>query len=194
MRTLFPSFILLILVLASASASAQGPGILYDNGLVCPGGCYAAWQINGGHVVSDSFFVNTNVKVTGFDLYVWEFPDDKVLRIQWSITSAPFGGTIYGSGATLLNDSFYYQNEFGYNIDKLTVTGLNIPLPPGSYWITLQNAVDRQHVSVLWDANGGAFCHSLGCPSSAFESQAGRIYSETFDIRGVHLPGAEDSE
>ena len=190
MRRLLAAFFLLLAAFWSNSANAQSPGILYDNGLACPGYCHDAWQINDGYVVTDSFFVNTSVRVTGFDFWSWEFPNDRVLRVQWSISSDPFGGTIFGSGSALVHDQFLAVNEYGFDIDQVTVTGLDVSLPRGRYWITLQNVVDEQHSPVYWDENSGQGCHSLGCPSTAFENQLGTIPSETFDVRGVHLPGA----
>jgi hypothetical protein len=185
------SFVVLLLgvsILAVLPAAAQGAGILYDNGPVCPGYCHDAWQINGGYAVSDTFLAVTGSTVTGFDFWLWEFPGDRVFRVEWSITSSEFGGTTYGSGTSLVaSDKFQGVNEYGYDIDKVTVTGLHVSLPPGTYWINLQNAVDEQHYPVYWDENSGEYCHSPGCPSMASESQLGTIPSETFDIRGTHV-------
>ena len=192
MRKLLASLVLLLL--AVISASAQGAGILYDNGTSpCQGGCTDAWTINNGHVVSDSIFVTTSSKVTGFEIWTWEFPGDKVLRIGWSITSSPFGGTIYGSGTALVrSDVLLGVNEYGYDIDKVTVTGLNVDVPAGTSWINLQNAVTEMHNPVYWDENSGNDCHSPGCPSSASDNQVGTIPSETFDVQGTHRPGTDD--
>jgi len=191
MRRFLATLFCLLAALLTVPAYGQSPGILYDNGLPCPGYCHDGWQINDGFVVTDTFYVNTNVRVSGFDFWVWEFPGDRVLRVQWSISSEPFGGTIYGRGTTLTHDVFQGQNEYGYDIDKVTITGLNIALPRGTYWLTLQNVVDEQRDPVYWDENSGEYCRSLGCPSSAYENQLGTIPSETFDIRGVHQPGAD---
>lgn len=192
MKTTFAMFLVLFTLCAIIPAIAQSPNILYDNGPVCPGYCHSAWQINDGYGVSDSFFVSTNVEVNGFDFWTWEYPGDKVLRVQWSITSAPFGGTVYGSGANLVNDVFQAQNEYGYDIDKVSLKGLGITLPRGTYYFNLQNIVDVERNPVYWDENSGEYCHSPGCPSSAVENQLGTIPSETFDIRGVHRPGTDD--
>jgi len=194
MRITLASLVLLFVALAASTAIAQGAGVLYDNGFACPGYCHDAWQVNGGYVVSDSFFLITNSRVNGFDFWAWEFPGDKVLRVQWSITSEEFGGTTYGSGTTLVAaDQFQGQNEYGYDIDKITVTGLNVVLPSGTYWLNLQNVVDVQRYPVYWDENSGEYCRSRGCPSLASDNQIGTIPSETFDIRGAHLPGDDQS-
>ncbi len=81
--------VILCLTLAALPASAQ---VLYDNG---PGNGNAdAWQINGGHVVSDSFQVSADSIMTGFALYVWELPGDTLTSVDWSITTEENGGTV----------------------------------------------------------------------------------------------------
>jgi hypothetical protein len=183
---------LLFSLLVIASAAAQSPGILYDNGTYCQGGCTDAWQINQGIVTSDTFFLTSTSKVTGFDFIAWEFPNDRILRIQWSITSSEFGGTTYGSGnAIVAHDQFLGLNEYGFDLDKVTVTGLDVDVPAGTYWINLQNAVTEMHEQAYWDENSGTDCHSRGCPSSASENEVGTIPSETFDIRGIPSAGGD---
>ena len=101
MRTLLVSIALLFPLLSATPSSAQQGSLLYDNGLPCPFECHDAWPLNQGLAVSDTFVVNGNAQVTGFDIYTWEFPGDRVLSIQWAITSSEFGGTVYGSGTAL---------------------------------------------------------------------------------------------
>ena len=60
--------------------------VIYENGPV--NGTTDAWTINFGYIVSDTF-VPSDGSVTGFDLYVWEFPGDIMTSVQWSITSSP---------------------------------------------------------------------------------------------------------
>ena len=191
MRRLLAAFFLLTITAFVLPTYAQDPGVLYNNGPVCPRSCQDAWQINGGYLVTDSLVVNSNARVTGFDFWTWEYPGDRVLRVEWSISSDPFGGTVYGTGMTLVHDMPISLNEYGFEIDKVTVTGLNLVLPPGTYWLTLQNAVVSHNDPVYWDENSGDFCHSPGCPSSADENSVGTIPSETFDVRGVRLPASD---
>ncbi|HZP24974.1 MAG TPA: PEP-CTERM sorting domain-containing protein [Terriglobales bacterium] len=185
---------LLFVGLATISASAgNSAGILYDNGVVCPGGCMDAWELNMGFAVSDSFFATANSRVTGFDIWVWEDPGDRMLRLNWQISSGEFGGgTLYGQGTTLVQDSFIAVNEYGFDIDKVTLTGLSVNIPAGTSWLTLDNAVTADHNPVYWDENSGVGCHSQGCPSQAEESQFGTIPSETFDIRGFRTGTDQD--
>jgi uncharacterized repeat protein (TIGR03803 family) len=150
--------------------------VIYENGPV--NGTTDAWTINFGYVVSDSF---TGGGVDGFDIWVWEFPGDTVTSVDWSITSDPNGGTVYGSGTASVTDTFISTNQYGYNIDKISASGLNAG-GGGTVYLNLQNAVIPSGDPVYWDENSGQGCHSGGCPSQAVESGVGTIPSEAFDI------------
>lgn len=193
MRTLFVSLAALSLVLLAAPASAQSGDILYNNGVLpCHLGCTDAWDINQGIVTSDTIFLTANARVTGFDFWAWEYPMDRVLRIGWSITSSENDGTVYGSGTALVDDHGGQLNEYGFDVDQVTLTGLDVNLAGGTYWLNLSNAVTAMHDPVYWDENSGYACHSPGCPSLASESQVGTIPSETFDLRGVYRQGSDE--
>ena len=111
---------------AAVGAGHSSPqDLLYENGPA--NGTTDAWTINFGYVVSDTFTLtdpNNQYTITGFDFYAWELPGDVVTAMDWSITSAPNGGTVYGSGTASganLVDSFISTNQFGYDIDKVSV-------------------------------------------------------------------------
>jgi len=154
--------------------------VAYENGPV--NGTVDAWTINFGYVVSDSFTLSKKYTLTGYDFWVWEFVGDSALTVDWLISSDPYGGTIYGSGTASLADSFLSTNEYGYNIDRLTVSGMNLALEAGTYYLTLQNATTAASQPVFWDENSGTGCHSAGCPSLAYESMAGTVAGEAFDV------------
>ena len=95
---------------------------------------------------------------------------------------------MYGSGVASghnLTDQFISVNQYGYDIDKITVTGLNVPLSSGAtYWLNLQNATVPSGDPVFWDENDGVGCtgddgHGGGCPSEASER------SDRFDWCGI---------
>src|SRR5271157_1703842 len=130
--------------------------VIYENGPA--NGTTDAWTINFGYVVSDSF-VPSNTPVGGFDLYVWEFPGDTMSSLQWSITSAPNVGTVYGSGTvsgSSLTDTVISTNQYGYDIDKISTTSLNVNITSGStYWFNVFNATVPSGDPVFWDENSG---------------------------------------
>src|SRR5271166_3624725 len=120
---------ILCLALAAVPAFAQWS---YDNGPI--NGTTDAWTINFGFVVSDTFFTNaSNDSVTGFRLGVWQIPGDVTSQLDWSITgseNAPCPSELcLGSGTASgknLTDTFISTNQFGYDIDVIAVTGLNV--------------------------------------------------------------------
>jgi PEP-CTERM motif len=182
---------LLCLTLAMLPASAQ---VLYDDGPI--NGTTDAWTINFGYITSDSFTLFNNSKVGGFNFGAWELPGDTLTSVDWSITSQPFSGNVFGSGTaggSNLTDQFISTNQYGYDIDKITVTGLNVNLASGStYWLNLQNAVVPSGDPVYWDENSGIGCTGdngmgEGCPSQAASScfECDNIPSESFDINGT---------
>jgi hypothetical protein len=170
--------LLLACVALVVPASAQ----VYSNGPA--NGTVDAWTINFGYVVSDTFGLSSATTVTGFDFAVWALPGDTPLTVDWSITSGENGGTSYGSGTASLTSSFISSNQYGYDIDKETVSGLNVKLAAGTYWLNLQNAVTSGGNPLYWDENSGVGCKGTGCPSMASESAVGTIPGEAFDIFG----------
>lgn len=67
---------------------------------------------------------------------------DVMTSVDWSFTSSSNGGTVYGSGtASGLNlaDQFISINQYGYDIDKTTPSGLRVTIPvgPTAHWLTL---------------------------------------------------------
>jgi PEP-CTERM motif len=163
----------------------------YSNGPI--NGTTDAWTINFGFVVSNSVCCRTEQDdsgggiVTGFMFGVWEFPGDTMSSVDWSLTTGENSGMVLGSGTASgfnLTDKFISSNEFGFNIDEITVTGLNVNVGNGAnpYWLNLQNAVVPSGDPVYWDENSGVGCTGDGCPSSASESSVGTIPSEAFTI------------
>jgi hypothetical protein len=172
----------LCLALVAIPASSQ---VLYDNGPI--NGTTDAWAINFGYIVSDTFTLSANSTVGGFDFGVWEDAGDMLTSLDWSITKFEQFGTVYGSGTASgknLVDQFISSNQYGYDIDKITVTGLNVGLSGGTYWLNLQNAMVPSGDPVYWDENSGFGCQSNGCPSAASENALGSIPAEAFTITG----------
>jgi len=177
--------LLATLCLALASVPAWAQNWSYDNGPI--NGTTDAWTINFGYVVSDSY-VASGSNVTNFSFGVWEFPGDTMTSVDWCITIGENSGNVFGSGTASganLTDTFISTNQFGYDIDKISVTGLNVPELSGvTYWLNLQNAAVPSGDPVFWDENSGVGCGGIGCPSLASESAVGTIASEAFTIGG----------
>ena len=170
------SLTILLLALAAAAASAQ---VLYDDGPI--NGTVDAWTMNFGFTPSDSFVVAPNSTVTGVVFGAWEYAGDRMTSVDWEITQEELSGTVFGTGTASgknLTDQFISVNQYGYDIDQITVTGLNVNLAKGGeYWLTLTNAVVPSGNPVYWDENDG--------PSYASETVLGSIPSESFQIIGT---------
>jgi PEP-CTERM motif len=190
---------LLCLALAAIPSTAQYDSFSgqYDNGPI--NGTTDAWTINFGYVVSDTF-TGLGDYAFQFSFGVWELPGDTMSSVQWSITSGENSGTVYASGSASgsnLTDSFISSNQYGYNIDTITVTGINVYTSSATtYWLNLQNAAVPSGDPVYWDENSGAGCGGLngtkqGCPSMASESAVGTIPSEAFTF-GISRQGTPE--
>ena len=188
---------LTILCLALAAIPAVAQNWSYDNGPI--NGTTDAWTINFGYIVSDSYIAQGS-SVNSFSFGVWEFSGDSMSSVDWSITLDENSGTVFGSGTATkgggaggkLVDTYISSNQYGYNIDRIDVTGLNVPELKGvTYWLNLQNAVVPSGDPVFWDENSGAGCGGSGCPSLASESAVGTIPSEAFTVGGGSTPGAQ---
>src|SRR5271157_604171 len=119
-------FALTVLCLMLAAIPAVAQNWSYDNGPI--NGTTDAWTINFGYIVSDSYIAG-GTNVTGFQFGTWEFPGDVLSSVDWSITSGENGGTVFGSGTASgknITDQFISTNQFGYDVDKITVSGLNV--------------------------------------------------------------------
>ncbi|HZU45365.1 MAG TPA: PEP-CTERM sorting domain-containing protein [Terriglobales bacterium] len=174
------SLAVLCLMLAVAPASAS---TLYSNGPI--NGTIDAYTINFGYQVTDSFTLTSGATVTNVDnIGLWLFPGDKPLTVDWSITSQPFGGTVYGSGTANFSSQFLYTNGYGYDIYSGMITFPGVNLGAGTYYIELQNATTAQSNPLYWDQNNGA--------SLAYDSALGQIPSESFEITGGSNSGVPE--
>jgi hypothetical protein len=170
MKVRFASLSLLALCLTLAAVPAMAD--IYNNGPI--DGNTDAWTINSGFVVSDTFTTGGGA-ITGLSFGAWLLPGDTVTSVEVSITSQEFGGTTFFDGTVNLSESNCAGNGFGANV--CTETGsFNTTLAAGTYWLNLQNANVPSGDPVYWDENSG--------PSSASQSSAGTIPSESFTILG----------
>jgi hypothetical protein len=87
---------------------------------------------------------------------------------------------LYGSGTSPTKDQFISTNQYGYDIDEITVTGLNVGLSGGTYWLNLQSAKVSSGDPEYWDENNGVGRkgdNGMGgnCPSE-LRTRAGRSF------------------
>jgi len=180
------SLTLLLLALVAIPAMADN---IYDNGPI--NGTTDGWTINFGFVVSDTFNVSgAGATITGLNFGAWLFVGDTLVSAEVSITSDPFGGTSYFDGTVQFSQGNCVGNQYGFNVCTETSASFNgLALQPGTYWVTLQNAVVNTGDPVYWDENSGIGCHSPGCPSEVSENSEGTIPPESFDVTGSYGGG-----
>jgi uncharacterized repeat protein (TIGR03803 family) len=150
-------------------------GIVYSNAGI--DGFTDAWTINFGFVVSDTFAVGSGSGISGMSFGAWLFPGDIVTSAEVSFTSEPNGGTTYFDQMLSFSQNGCFTNNFGFSVCEETSGSFSIPgLPPGTYWVNLQNATTPSGDPVYWDENNG--------PSQAYYSGVGTIPSESFTLTG----------
>ncbi len=160
-------------LLAAAPASAA---VLYDNGAIISAN--DSYPINFGFKVSDSFTLASNSTVTGVNFGGWTL-GDLIDTVDWSITSAPLGGTSFGTGtANVSIDPGFtpVTNGLGFDVNAYSFTIPALDLTAGGYWLNLQNGVTANGTLAAWGINGG--------PSQAFQNGNIPISSKSFQIIG----------
>lgn len=180
---------LLLLFCASAFAADT---IVYSNG-PDPGNI-GYWAINHGDAVTDSFTLRapTTIHVIKFSIY--DANDrNQPLTATWAITTQPFGGNVIagGNNAPLI---FYWRgfaNQFLFSQWEMGIM-VDITLPPGTYWLQMQNVVTRWGTWAFWGETDGTGCSPLeNCPSSAYfwdaltSHQVQPVGSESFELWGL---------
>jgi len=173
----FPLFVAVCLALVIPASA----GTLYNNGSsnFDTGG----WALNSSDVISDSFSITCQgCQATGFTVGVWEYPGDKVLSVDWSISLTENGAPIPGGSGTVSGNNlinvYVSSNAWGYDADLVTAAIGSVSLNPNTtYWLNLTNAVvSTPSDPAYWDENSGR--------SMASESALGTIPSESFSIQG----------
>lgn len=159
---------------------------VYSNGPI--NGGIQAYSFTGasGWQVADSFVLGTSTTVTGFSIGAWVQPFDQPVSTGWEIlTGGPGwqGGTVVAQGTSTFSN-VYWGKTSGYFADYFdiytsTVSGLDVPLAGGTYWLELLNGTTQEPGnSIYWDETDG--------PATAYQNQgAGLIGSQAFTINGA---------
>jgi hypothetical protein len=167
------------IVLTAGAASADS--IVYNNdfGGVISGdnAVEAAWPINFGSSLSNSFVLINSASLTGVNLLAWETPGDATTSLNWYILdngnpTDPFSGTsgvtTIASGTVAPTDTFQSMNIGGWDIDELSFSISTPALTAGTtYWLQIDTAVSANGNSVYWDQSDG--------PSTAYSNAAGLL-------------------
>lgn len=174
---------ILVLCAATISVPILAQNIVYENGPI--NGQGLGWPINYGFFLGDSFTVaNASSTINGVSFGAWMYPGDVLTSAEvWINSDAGLGGTTYFDQVVNFTASNCFINGQGFNICAETATFDGPTLDRGTYWLSLGNASVPNGDEVFWDDNGGAGCHSLGCPSQTWFNE-GTIPSEAFSVLG----------
>ena len=174
----FALFVALCLSLAVVPAMADET--LYSDGPY--NGQTNAWMVGNGFTVSDSFTLGKAAQIKALSFVAWVYPGSTPNYIEFSITSDEFGGATYStSKSNIKTPTILGTNEFGYQLDQVTVDGLSINLDAGTYWLNIQKVLTDTGDPVWWDENSG--------PSMASQDALGTVPAESFEILGGDQSG-----
>lgn len=177
-----------------ALAPLRADVVLYDNGPY--NGDFNAVAICCGQDIENSFTLASDATVTGFTFVDWNRVADPISSIDWIISSDAAGTGVFGSAngaavsSSLLCSGSVTPTVCGagiYDINQNTLSGLDILLTAGTYYLTLENAANNE--GAFWDINNGpstAYGYS-GSVSLQNLYEAG-TNSETFQIIGSSTP------
>jgi hypothetical protein len=178
-KTALHSVLVLGLVGAMTAVSALADTTLYSNDSAKDDSIEG---INfSAFAVTDSFTLSQSSTVTSVTFDAWLYPGDTMASVDWSIGNSAFGSSL-GAGTAATIGVFKTISPHGnYSIYTVTISGLDLSLASGTYWLTFQNAQAANGDTVFWDENDG--------PSTAYYQVYGdAITSETFQILGTETP------
>jgi hypothetical protein len=174
--------ILAIIALLAAPAIAQQT--LYDNG---PDGDVGYYHVNFGSAVSNSFELSQAATITSVILTLYDVDDRNIPQhLKWTITTEPFGGDVKGSGFVGLNRlQPPYLTKFLFFAWQMSFPVPNLALPPGTYYLQIQDVVTQWDTWAFWAQSAGG--NSQGYYEAVGQNGGGMISpvaSETFVLSG----------
>jgi len=169
---------------SALSLPALGQETLYNNG---PDGENGYYHVNFGSVVTNSFTLSAPATLTSVTITLYTVDDrNPPLRLKWSITTEPFGGAVMGEGfenLELLQSP--YLTDFLYFAWQMSIAVPNVSLPPGTYYLQIQDVVTRWDTFAFWAQSSGG--NSQGYYQAIGKNGAGgisEVASETFLVYG----------
>ena len=162
-----------------------GQTVLYDNGPDAEVGYYG---INFGATTIDSFQLSEEATLSNFTLTIYDVDDRNVPKYAtWIIRTSPAGGTVLGSGSVglsglqdpYLTKFLFFAWKMGFQIPQLT-------LPPGTYYLQIQNVVTQWGTYAFWAVSlGPSSAYYAGVGPNVYASrQLAPVASESFAVLG----------
>jgi hypothetical protein len=177
-------------VLGAAFASGAQASTVWDNG--GPGSAAGFCSSNtftcgsAGWNIYDDFQLSLGTQVTGFT-YDSNFSSfgsvSDYVSTKWSIWSADPRST-FGAGPLASGTAVGVNSVDGSGFTLTTVTGLNVALGAGTYWLGLSNNVDNNQITT-YVLSGGS---KLGAASQS--DNAGNFFNARIDDASFTIQGS----
>ena len=174
----------LLAIVALFATPALCQQVLYDNG---PDGDIGYFHVNFGSVVTDSFTLSQAATVSSVVLTLYDV-DDRNLpeHLKWTITTEPLGGDVKGSGFVgLTRLEPPYLTQFLFFGWQMSFSVPNLALPPGTYYLQIQDVVTHWDTWAFWAETGGG--SSTAYYEAVGQNGAGTVTpvaSESFTVLG----------
>ncbi len=175
----------LVLSFALAVCAPASASTIYSNGSISGTQGRSITGIYGWEV-ADSFVSAGSATVTGFDAGIWVSAGDTPTTVTWTILT---GGPSWNGGTTLASVNATWTNSNlgssnGYDFYSSTVSGLDVAIGAGTYWLELSNGATAGGSYIFWDENDGS--------STAYQYStlygSFLIGSEAFTVYGTPVP------
>jgi len=178
------SLAILFAINLALALPAVGQDVLYNNG---PDGNAGYYHVNFGALASNSFTLPSSATLSYANLTIYAVDDgNPPVRLKWTITTEPFGGTVKGEGfefVNLLQDP--YPTRFQFFAWKIGFAIPNVTLPAGTYYLQIQDVVTLWYTYAFWAQSSGgssqAYYQPIGANGAGGISQ---VPSESFSILG----------
>jgi hypothetical protein len=129
------------LAIASFAIAAPTPAaVLYDNGADIDFD-FGAFSNTSPFQVTDSFALSSSSTLTGVTFANWFVTPNTGSKVDWTITSAPFGGTTLASGVGALSFLSNLGTSGSFSIYSETFSMPSISLSSCTYWLQLNSEV-----------------------------------------------------
>ena len=142
--------VLLVLLLLAATPSFADT-LLYTNGPI--NGTIGGYFLNDGYSLATSFKLSSASNISSFSVGLWDaiYPP---IGVTWWITTTPdfnLGDALASGTGGFNNSAFLGMNEYSYQVYASTMTGLNVSLGAGTYYLGLKEG----WYAPYWDINYG---------------------------------------
>jgi hypothetical protein len=164
---------------------------LYTNGPIS--GQLGGVGLYSPNAVSEAFKLGDGTTILSVTFGEWAVDGAALGNVDWSIGSAVYGSDLGSATGVSPTASLFCAAGGGcgdgvYDVYASSFT-LDLALPAGTYWLTLQNATASAGL-VFWDINGGPSLDETTCCGSAFPSESFTIAGTVPEPGNLGLVGA----